>query len=73
MKTQNKFSGFTGKQLLEMIPSENIATVEINGESCILTPRKFEFENRAVVCRNDEAEVIGVLGRFADDEILVKI
>jgi hypothetical protein len=73
MKSQTTFNGLTGKQLLAMIPADNIGTVEINGENFILTPRKFEFTNRVVVCSNEDAEVVGVLDRFSNKEILVKI
>lgn len=73
MKTQATFNGFTGKQLLAMMPADNVGTVEINGVNCLLTPRKFEFTNRVVVCNNEAAEAVGVLDRFSKKEILVKL
>jgi hypothetical protein len=73
MKTQKTFNGYTGKQLLDMIPQDNLGHLDIGGENVILTPRKFEFSNRVVVSGNDDAEVVGVLDRFSSTEILVRV
>ncbi len=73
MKTQDTFKGLTGKQLLDMIPADKLGYTEIDGINFALTPRRFEFNNRVVICSNDEAQVVGVQSRFMKKEILVRI
>lgn len=73
METQATFNKLTGKELLSMIPGDNVGYLDVNGETYILTPRRFEFTSRVVICKNEEADVIGVLGRFDKKEILVRI